>query len=258
MIADVFYIFVAVIIYITIVFAVAIAKKRLDIVDIAWGGAFIVAALTSFMLAENPGTLQVLVTGLVIIWGGRLGYTILRRVMRSPEEDPRYTELRAQWKGSLAFNAYVRIFLVQGFLATVVSASVITINLSDFHSISSVSIVGLVIWVIGFLFESIGDAQLKKHLTDPAKKGQLMTSGLWKYTRHPNYFGEATQWWGIWIIALAVPFGWIGVMSPIIITVLLLFVSGVPLTEKRFAGRAGWNEYRKRTSVFIPLPPKKP
>jgi steroid 5-alpha reductase family enzyme len=257
MIGDIFLIFCAVIVYITLVFVIAIAKKRLDIVDIAWGGGFIVVALTSFMMAEKPGALQLLVTGLVVIWGARLGYTILRRVMRTPAEDPRYTELRAQWKGSLVVNAYIRIFLVQGFLATVVSATVICTNLSDVHTFSILTVVGLIIWIVGFLFESIGDAQLKKHLTNPNKKGQLMTSGLWKYTRHPNYFGEATQWWGIWVIALGVPFGWVAVVSPLLITVLLLFVSGVPLTEKRFAGRQGWNEYRKRTSVFIPLPPKK-
>jgi steroid 5-alpha reductase family enzyme len=257
MIENILLISCAVFVYITAVFGIALWKKRLDIVDIAWGGAFIVVALTSFVESPNPGLLQMLVTGMVIVWGIRLGYTILRRVMSSPAEDPRYTELRSQWKGSLAFNAYVRIFLVQGFLATVVSASVILVNLSDMSTLSWITAIGLAIWLIGFFFESVGDAQLKKHLANPNKKGQLMTSGLWKYTRHPNYFGEATQWWGIWIIALAVPFGWVGVMSPLLITVLLLLVSGVPLTEKRFAGREGWNEYRKRTSVFIPLPPEK-
>jgi steroid 5-alpha reductase family enzyme len=256
MIVDLLIILLAVLVYISVIFIIAMRMKRFDIVDIAWGGAFIVAALTSIALSPQIGPLQVLVTTLVILWGLRLCYYIFRRVQRSPNEDPRYTELRAQWKGSVAVNAYIRIFLVQGLLATIVSTSVIIVNLSEISSVSLLAILGVVIWVIGFLFESIGDAQLKKHLGDPNKKGQLMTQGLWKYTRHPNYFGESTQWWGIWIIAVTLPFGWTAVISPLLITILLLFISGVPLTEKRFAGRPGWSEYKKRTSVFIPLPPK--
>lgn len=257
MIGELAFIFLAVFVYISIVYVIAITMKRFDIVDIAWGGAFIVVALTSIILAPEVGPLQLLVTGLVIIWGLRLGYYILRRVQLSRSEDPRYAELRSQWKANVRLNAYLRIFLVQGILATMVSTSVIMVNLSEVTTLSWVTALGVIIWVIGFLFESIGDAQLKKHLADPAKNGLLMTDGLWKYTRHPNYFGEATQWWGIWIIALTVPFGWVGGVSPLLITFLLLFVSGVPLTEKRFRGRLGWTEYKKRTSKFIPLPPKK-
>lgn len=256
MIAAIGLILLAVLIYISLVFAIAIVKKRFDVVDIAWGGAFIVVALTSLAMTPHIGALQLLVTALVIIWGLRLGYYIFRRIQRSPDEDPRYVELRSKWKGSVAINAYLRIFVVQGILAAIVSASVIAVNLSEKSEVSWVAVIGVAVWVIGFLFESVGDSQLKKHLSDPAKKGHLMTSGLWKYTRHPNYFGEATQWWGIWIIACTVPSGWIGVISPLLITFLLLFVSGVPLTEKRFKGRDGWAEYKRRTSVFIPLPPR--
>ena len=138
----------------------------------------------------------------------------------------------------------------------IVSAAVITVNLSNATGMSVWTAIGATIWIIGFLFESIGDAQLKRHLANPDSKAMLMTSGLWRYTRHPNYFGEATQWWGIWVIALGVPFGWVAIISPLVITYLLLFVSGVPLTEKRFEGRTGWNEYKQRTSKFIPLPPR--
>jgi len=246
----------AVLVYISLVFLIALRLKRFDIVDIAWGGAFIVMALTSFWLAPERGLLQYIVTGLVIIWGVRLAYTIWRRITRSPQEDPRYVELRQKWKGNVALNAYGRIFLVQGLLASLVSATVLIVNLSGITTTDWLTVVGVCIWVVGFLFESIGDWQLKNHLLDPAKKGQLMTSGLWRYSRHPNYFGEATQWWGIWVIALSVPFGWLGIISPLTITVLLLFVSGVPLTERRFVGRPGWATYRARTSMFIPLPPR--
>ncbi len=241
----------SVLVYISIVFSIAWSRRRLDIVDIAWGGGFIVAALVSFFMGQQ-GLLQLLVTGLVIIWGVRLAYSIFRRTLAAQGEDPRYTELRKTWKGNAAVNAYFRIFVTQGILATIVSAAVIMVNLSNTMGISLLVVTGLVIWIIGFVFESIGDAQLKKHLADPSKKGTLMTSGLWKYTRHPNYFGESIQWWGIYLIALSVPFGWAAIISPLVITYLLLFVSGVPPTEKRFTGRSGWDEYRKRTSVFVP------
>lgn len=245
----------AVLLYISIVFVIAWRIKRLDIVDIAWGGAFIIAALTSLALGP-AGPLQLFVTVLVLIWGLRLGFYILKRVMNT-SEDERYRDMRAKWRGNLAVNAYFRVFVVQGILAVLVSAAVITINVSEVTMLTLWAIIGLGVWLIGFLFEAIGDAQLKRHLANPDNKGKLMTSGLWRYTRHPNYFGEATQWWGIWIIALSVPFGWVAVISPILITYLLLFVSGVPLTEKRFEGRPGWESYRKQTSQFVPLPPKK-
>ncbi len=248
--------FLTVLVYITIVFGVAWKKNRLDIVDIAWGGAFIVAAITSWLFGQK-GWLQSIVTMLVIVWGVRLGAYIFRRVLRSKTEDPRYTEMRETWRGNAALNAYIRIFLVQGILATIVSASVIIINLSLVPALNIWTFVGMAIWLVGFLFESIGDSQLHSHLANPKSKEGLMTEGLWRYTRHPNYFGEATQWWGIFVIALGVPFGWAGIISPVTITHLLVFVSGVPLIEKRFEGRLGWKEYKKRTSMFVPLPPKR-
>ena len=112
------------------------------------------------------------------------------------------------------------------------------------------------VWLIGFFFEVVGDYQLKTFLANPKNKGKLMTPGLWRYTRHPNYFGEATMWWGIAIIALATPYGWVAIITPVLITYLLLFVSGVPMTEKSFAGKPGWDRYKRQTSIFLPLPPK--
>jgi steroid 5-alpha reductase family enzyme len=256
MVVQLLLILVSVLVYITVIFGVAWTRRRLDIVDIAWGGGFIVAALVSLMMGPR-GPLQYLVTGLVIIWGIRLGSYIFKRVIASKDEDPRYADMRKKWKGGAAINAYFRIFVVQGILATIVSMSVITINLSDQTKILPIVGLGVVIWMVGFLFESTGDRQLHDHLANPKNKGKLMTSGLWKYTRHPNYFGEALQWWGIATICLSVPLGILGMVSPLVITFLLLFVSGVPLTEKRFEGRPGWAQYKQRTSVFIPLPPRR-
>jgi len=246
----------AVFIYVTCAFAIAWRAGRLDIIDIAWSGAFIVIAIGSFM-SGSRGVLQLFVTGLVCVWGIRLAYYIFRRVRQSAKEDPRYTAMRAKWRSNPALNAYLRIFIVQGVLAVIVAMSVVVINLSGESALSPWFYIGGLIWLAGFLFESIGDQQLRHHLADPQKKGTLMTTGLWRYTRHPNYFGEAMQWWGIWVISLGVPFGWLSIIAPATITYLLLFVSGVPLTEQRFVGRPGWSDYEKRTSKFLPLPPKR-
>lgn len=254
--SDFLLILAADLVYITIVFGVAMKLKRLDVVDIAWGGAFIVAAKTSFFLGESQGALQLLTTLLVIVWGLRLAVTIFLRFKHSTREDPRYTELKKQWRGSIYRNAYLRIFLTQGLLAIAVSLSVIVINVSNTYHLGWYALAGLSVWLVGFYFEAVGDAQLRKHLANSDNAGKLLTSGLWRYTRHPNYFGEATQWWGIWVIALSVPYGWATIVAPLTISYLLLAVSGIPMTEKRFEGRPGWAEYKAQTSAFLPLPPK--
>jgi steroid 5-alpha reductase family enzyme len=130
------------------------------------------------------------------------------------------------------------------------------INKSAASSLGIFDYVGLAIWMLGFYFESVGDSQLAKFMKDPLNKGKLMTSGLWKYTRHPNYFGEVTQWWGMWIIALSVPSGFIAIIGPLTITVLILKISGIPMLEKRMQLNPDFEAYKRRTSVFFPLPPK--
>jgi len=249
----------AVLVFMTIVFTLSRIVKRMDVVDAAWGGGFIVAALASFSLNDTGLAIgwnaQTVVTALVVVWGGRLAYYIIKRLLKHPE-DKRYVDLRKEWKGNAAVNSYLRIFLTQGLLATVISIAVIHINFSPEQAVGPIVYAGIVIWVVGFIFESVGDAQLKKHLSDPKNKGKLMTGGLWKYTRHPNYFGESTMWWGIFVISLSTPLGWIGIITPVLITYLLLFVSGVKMSEKRFEGRKGWAAYKKKTSIFLPLPPK--
>lgn len=257
------YSLIASILLLTAVFLYAKIRNRFDVIDVAWGAAFIVIAITSYLL--QPGavmliSVQSLVTLLVIVWGYRLSRHIFARWQRSPTEDVRYKDMRRRYEkqpGGLLVNMYVKVFLVQAILAVAVSSSVLVVNSAWQLGITWITVVGLVVWLIGFYFEAAGDAQLRNHLSNPDNKGKLMTSGLWKYTRHPNYFGEMTQWWGIFIISLSVPsLWWLSVIGPIVITTLLLFVSGVPLTEKRFAGRPGWDEYKKRTSKVFPLPPR--
>jgi steroid 5-alpha reductase family enzyme len=135
-----------------------------------------------------------------------------------------------------------------------ISAPVLFINNNIVFSITGLDFLGLIVWATGFFFEVVGDWQLAHFIKNPSNKDKLMQSGLWQYSRHPNYFGEITQWWGIFLLALSLPFGWMTIVGPLTITSLILFVSGVPLLEKKYAGRADFETYKKRTSKLIPLP----
>jgi len=268
--------FLAVVLFMSLAFFIAKYLRRIDFVDAAWGWAFIVIALTSYILRPLDTDLLVwgppaLVTTLVVIWGMRLSWHILKRIMATKHEDPRYVELRSRWKGDEDINTFFRIYMVQAVLAFVISLPVIYINMFglsiwqiSWEALSPIGKfmwltphIGAGVWVIGFVTETIADRQLRKFQENPKHKGKLMQTGLWKYSRHPNYFGELLQWWGIFLMALSVPYGWVTIVGPLTLTYLLLFVSGIPLNERRFNSRPGWSEYKQRTSVLVPLPPKR-
>ena len=234
-------------------FIISVIKKRNDVADIAWGLGFILMAWLSFYLSGFSYK-ALLVNILVTVWGARLAWHIYNRNKNKPE-DARYMEWRKTWK-NFYLRSFLQIFLLQGTLLFLISLPVIFINHSVMTGFDAFEIVGIVVWVIGFYFESTGDRQLREFISDPANKGKLMDKGLWRYSRHPNYFGEVTQWWGIFLIALSIPGSIFTVIGPLTITTLILFVSGVPLLEKKYAGRPDFEEYKKRTSVFIPLPPR--
>ena len=248
------------ILFMSFVFLVSSLVKRTDIVDIAWGLVFIVIACACWLLNDydvNIGwNVQTITLILVIIWGLRLAITLFIRVKSRPE-DKRYVELRKKWKGSAALNTYVRIFVTQALLAVVISAAVIIALTSPVQEPGIYTYIGAGVWLIGFMFEIVGDWQLKRFVSDSKNKGKVLNTGLWRYTRHPNYFGEATMWWGIFIIALSTYIGWLGIISPVIITFLLLFVSGVPMAEVALSKRKAWKSYKAQTSKFVPLPSRK-
>jgi len=240
--------------YMTCWFIVAVIKKRNDVADIAWGCGFILLAWLAFYLSGYSFK-ALLVDFLVTIWGLRLARHIYSRNKDKPE-DPRYQQWRKTWK-NFYIRSYLQVFLLQGLFLYLISLPAIYINRSVSGGFGILEVFGLFIWGLGFYFETTGDRQLKEFITDPANKGKLMDRGLWRYTRHPNYFGEVTQWWGIYLIALSIPNSFFTIVGPITITVLILFVSGVPLLEKKYAGRQDFEEYKKRTSMFIPLPQRR-
>ncbi|MDB5186870.1 MAG: hypothetical protein JWM07_342 [Candidatus Saccharibacteria bacterium] len=240
------------------VFIVGRHLSRFDIVDSAWGPAFIVVSVTSLLVSDTAHPIQYLITGMVAVWGLRLSGHIYRRFRASAAEDKRYVEMRKKWKsGNENVAIFFRIYLTQAILATIICLPVIIINVSNMATVSPVAIIGLAIWIIGFTVEALADRQLRDFVRNPQNKGYLMTRGLWRYSRHPNYFGELTLWWGVGIMALAVPYGWIGLVGPALISYLLIFVSGISPTEKAFAGRLGWDDYKNQTSVLFPWFPGK-
>ena len=236
-------------------FAISIVKKRNDIADIAWGLGFILMAWSSFLLGENYSQRGILVGLLVSVWGIRLASHIFKR-NRTKTEDYRYAQWRKDWGKWFYLRSYFQIYLLQGMLLYLIAIPIFIINLYAGVEIGLLDMVGLMIWLIGFGFEAIGDAQLKNFINDPDNKGKLMQSGLWQYTRHPNYFGEVTMWWGIWVISLSALFSIFSIISPLAISFLILKVSGIPMLEKKYEGRTDFEEYKKRTSAFFPLPPR--
>lgn len=247
---------VIVLVYMTGLFVIALIRKDNSIADIAWGAGFIVVAWGTLTLAGDFHPRQVLACCLVLIWGSRLSIRIFLR-NRGKGEDPRYRKWREEWGRLFIVRSYLQVFLLQGVILLVNMSPILIINATSDAKLVLLDALGLLVWIIGFLFESVGDWQLDRFLKNPKHRGVIMDRGLWHYTRHPNYFGEITMWWGIFIIALSVPFGWIGFIGPMTITLMIIFVSGIPMTERLMEKTPGFTEYKKRTSVLIPWFPKK-
>ncbi len=241
-------------IYMSLWFGISLIRGRNDVADVAWGLGFVVLAWVSFVISEASQR-GVLVGVLVSVWGLRLAWHIYTR-HKGKAEDYRYLEWRKQWGRWFYLRSYVQVYLFQGLLIFLVSIPILLINKSVGPALGWLDMAGVSVWLVGFFFEVVGDAQLARFIKNPANKGKLMQGGLWRYSRHPNYFGEVTQWWGIWLIALSVPYGPLGIIGPITITILILKVSGISMLEKKMVENPEFEQYKRRTSIFIPRLPK--
>ncbi len=253
--------------YIFIAFIVGTIKKNNGIMDIFYGPGFFVVALTSlifyFILNNEINIRQIIITLLVFIWSVRLAtYVFIRN--RGKPEDYRYKAMRERWGTNVILKSLTKIYVFQGIVIFIVAFPVWFTNIStnpsidnllDFYGITLW--LGVIIWIIGFLFETFGDYQLYKFKQDPNNKGKILDRGLWKYSQHPNYFGEVTQWWGIYVITIAVPFGFISIVGPVFITYMIIKVSGIRLLDKHYEGDDEYTNYKKKTRLFFPWFPKK-
>ena len=228
-------------------------KKDNSYIDALWGLTFLFPVLALIIRryaasgAVDPDARTWLVACLLAIWSIRLCQHILKR---HRAEDFRYKEMRANWteKGGhtgYLWRALVYVFMLQALFSVICNSAALYVAIySSGGPLIWLDYVGAAIWLFGFVFECVGDYQLKTHIADktPGKK-KFINSGLWRFTRHPNYFGEATLWWGVWLIACAVDWGWITVWAPMFITFLVRFLSGVPLLEEKYKGKPEWEAY---------------
>lgn len=239
-------------------------SRRASVVDVAWGLTFALAALAVGAVASHIGNADdagrrwLLVT-LVVLWGGRLGLHLGQRVRSSEHDDPRYEEMLGGTLAEVPFRTVVlKVFALQALLIVLISAPIVAGSTQPLKAGRAVAI-GVLLWAIGLGFEAIGDAQLAAHRRNP-NRPPVLTTGLWAWTRHPNYFGDACVWWGLWLVG-GVASGWqVGlatVFAPALMTWFLTAVSGVRLAEKRMAGRPGWAAYAARTPAFFPRPPRR-
>lgn len=244
----------------TLLWIASVALKNASIVDIFWGPGFAMIAIIAFLCSHGLFERKLLLTVLTSLWGLRLGlYLAFRNVGHG--EDPRYVSMRenAENEGkNFATRSFVRVFLLQGFVMWFVS---LPVQLAQVPAVPDqlglLALLGTIVFLIGFGFEAIGDWQLARFKANAANKGKVMDQGLWRYTRHPNYFGNACLWWGLFIIAAETPVAWSTILSPVLMTFLLLKVSGVALLEKSLSdAKPGYRDYIRKTSAFIPRPPK--
>jgi len=234
----------------------SVVQKDASLVDRVWGLAFVVLAWTYAAAADLWSTRTWLVLLLVTVWGVRLSVFITWRNW-GHGEDARYAAMRAKRPGTFTNRSLVSVFLLQAVLAWLISVPLLGAIALDGGPLGVLDALAVAVWTVGFVFEAGGDAQLARFLADPANRGKVMDRGLWRYTRHPNYFGDTMVWWSFLLLALAVG-AWWGAFGTVLMTLLIVKVSGVALTERRMGrpgkAREGYDEYVRRTNAFIPGP----
>jgi len=242
----------------TILWLISLAVKDSSIVDSFWGFGFVVVALTYYVLTPDGfAPRKLLLLALVAIWGLRLSLHVGYR-NRGKGEDFRYAKWRQESGPRWWWLSFFRVYLLQGVILWIVSAPLLAAQWSAVPAtLTVVDTLGVIVWIIGFAFEAGGDWQLMQFKRNPANRGKVLNTGFWRYTRHPNYFGDAAQWWGFWLIAAAAG-GWWTAFSPLLMTFLLVRVSGVALLEKTLKEtRPAYREYMETTPAFFPWFPRK-
>lgn len=244
-------------IYFTGLFFWAQYLKNNSIVDIAWGLGFVLVAITGYLRMSEPTLVSKITLLLVSVWGLRLSLHLAKRNI-GKGEDYRYVNMRKRWGTHHAkLKAYLNVFVLQGVLLMIVSLPILLVMTGSKDHFYWWNGLGMGVWLLGFVYEVVGDYQLSQFKKEPRNKGQLLTTGLWSTTRHPNYFGEAFLWWGLFLVTLNEGRQLWGAIGPLVITLLLLFVSGVPLLEKKYQERPDFKVYAAKTAKFVPFIGKK-
>jgi steroid 5-alpha reductase family enzyme len=235
----------------------SLRRHDASIVDPVWGPAFVIVALVAALAGNTHADVRWLLLGLTAAWSLRLGWHLARRKVADPDEDRRYATMRARQGNRFPLWSLRMIFGTQAALVLIVSLP-LQVAATRTAALTAAVIPGVVVFLVGLAFEAIGDAQVAAFKADPASVGQVMDRGLWRYTRHPNYFGDCAVWWGLWLVALTAGGAWWTAVGPIAMSFVLIRVSGKALLEKDIAQRRpGYAEYIDRTSGFFPRPPRR-
>ncbi len=245
-------------VYFAVVWAISVRVKNYGFLDVAWSYAIAVLAPLYAALGDGFAPRKWTLTFIGAAWSLRLGTHVLARVLKHhPAEDPRYKSLREKWPTPSAFFFF---FELQALIAVILSLPFLFVAYDTRAEISVLQIVGFVIAAVALLGEATADSQIKRFVADPANKGKVCRVGLWRYSRHPNYFFESLVWWGFFLAALSSPWGWVTLICPLMMLWFLLFITGIALTEKHSIESKGdaYREYQRTTSPFIPWFPKHP
>ena len=240
----------------SLVWLASLRARDVSLVDRFWGPGFALLASSWPLAMASASPRSALVAVLVGVWGLRLGWHIHRR-NRGHGEDPRYAAMRARSPRTFAHSSLVTVFLLQAVLQWLVAWPLWAVACPGTPALGVLDAVAALFWAVGFAFESIGDAQLAAFKREPMNRGRIMDRGLWAWTRHPNYFGDACVWWGMALFARAARAPWWVYAGPALMTLLLARVSGVGLLESTMRARPGWDDYARRTSAFLPWPPRR-
>ncbi|MFT5203543.1 MAG: steroid 5-alpha reductase family enzyme [Candidatus Aldehydirespiratoraceae bacterium] len=234
---------------------VSLFLRNASVVDIAWGAGFVLVAWIARMVGDGHNGRSTLLTAMVTIWGLRLAGHLWWR-SRGAAEDFRYQSMRRRQREHFPLRSLVTVFGLQGLLMFIVSLPVQLAATARYPDIGWIAVVGVVLWGIGFFFETVGDAQLAQFRADTANDGMVLDRGLWRYSRHPNYFGDCCIWWGIFLVTAETGAAWFGLIGPVAMSYLLINVSGVAMLERGLRKRRdGYPEYVARTSMFFPRRP---
>lgn len=249
--------FAAIMLMMTVLWLISIKIRNVSIVDLFWGFGFVLASVVYFIFTEGFETRKILLMTMVAIWGLRLSiYLAWRNIGKG--EDFRYQKFRKDFgENRYWWYSFFSVFLLQGVLMWLISVPLLGAQFYTGNELGILDFIGVAIWIIGFIFEAGGDMQLARFKANPANKGKVLNTGFWHYTRHPNYFGDAAVWFGYGLICLSAG-SYIPILGSILMTALIIKVSGVALLEKTLnTTKLGYQEYVRKTSAFIPWFPGK-